>query len=153
MTSAAARAALTAALDNNTTLAARAIAELRVDGWHIVPIGPGRRAKPLDVAFRANTAPVPGGHLEWTGTRNADGRPRYTTTGHRVLTAAQLAWRISRERPAEGQVRPDCGHRGCVAPEHLADRRDRELARAVLAAPTATSGRVAGPAHDTTGDA
>ena len=138
MTSAAARAALTAALDNNTTLAARAITELRVDGWHIVPIGPGRRAKPLDIAFRANTRAVDGGHLEWTGTRNADGRPRYTAPGRRVLTAAQIAWRISRERAAEGQIRPECGHPGCVAPEHLADRRDRDLARAVLVTPTDT---------------
>ncbi|GGY81374.1 hypothetical protein CP967_08485 [Streptomyces nitrosporeus] len=86
----------------------------------------GRRSPlvPLAEAFAARTAPVPGGHLRWTG-YHTEGRPILRRQG-KPLTAQRIAWSLHHTRPPVGPVRAGCGYRGCVAPAHMEDREMRD---------------------------
>ena len=64
---------------------------------------------------------VEGGHLVWTG-------KRVVGVGGVEYTPTRLAWLVADKGPAEGQLVADCGHRGCINPDHLLDAAGR-LAR------------------------
>ncbi|MFI6979333.1 hypothetical protein ACIBSV_12205 [Embleya sp. NPDC050154] len=121
-----------AAIDTTPTHAADILTRLTTAGWQLTRIT-RPHARTLAEAFAQRTRPVPGpdGHLDWTGYRDQGGRPRYQQNGT-AWTGMRLAWTTTRTREPDGNVRADCDHPGCVAPDHLTDRRDRELAAAVL---------------------
>lgn len=86
----------------------------------------------LAEAFRANTRPVDGGHLEWTGERQrVSGTPilRYR---EQTYTAARLAFRLKNGRDPEGYAYAECGLDQCVAPEHVDDTKARMRTREQL---------------------
>ncbi|OPC79955.1 hypothetical protein B4N89_02435 [Embleya scabrispora] len=125
--------AVAAALDTTPTHAADILTRLTNAGWELTRIT-RPHARTLAEAFAQRTQDAGNGHLDWTGFRDRDGRPRYQVAGT-AWTGMRLAWATTRTRPPDGNVRADCDHPGCVAPEHLTDRRDRDLTRAVLGTP------------------
>lgn len=78
-----------------------------------------QRATPRSV-FEAHARPVAGGHVEWRGSGTGP-RPQ-VTVNRRSYSVSHLAFLLGHGREAEGHVKATCGHRGCIAWEHLADR-------------------------------
>ncbi|MFJ7489751.1 hypothetical protein ACIQZB_00570 [Streptomyces sp. NPDC097727] len=80
-------------------------------------------------AFAAQTEPVEGGHLRWTGTREKCGTPvlRWRTL---LQTAYRVAFREQYGREPVGKVSQSCGNPGCVAGLHQEDRLMREARKA-----------------------
>jgi hypothetical protein len=76
----------------------------------------------MTARFDTNTAPVDGGHLEWTGPQRIEWR------GHKWRPAA-LAFYLRTGRQPQGNVLPDCGHCGCVQPQHVEDEAGRTRIR------------------------
>lgn len=68
--------------------------------------------------YDERTAPLGDGHLTWTGSTPVSCEGAYHTP-------TQIAFRVSRGRPAEGIVRRTCKQDGCVLPAHLTDQRER----------------------------
>ncbi|MER5641885.1 hypothetical protein ABT095_33730 [Kitasatospora sp. NPDC002227] len=102
---------------------------------------PNIPAQPLTVEqkWRERTAPLPGGHLEWTGERaTGSGTPVLRHSGQ-AYTAARIAYRIQHGTDPVGHAAPGCGRQHCVAPEHIDDtarrQRDRAALRIVLGSP------------------
>lgn len=97
---------------------------------------PGRRpaATPEDLFWR-RTQPVDGGHLIWTGYRQpqADGTPIFRHGG-RHHSAYRIAFRLKHHREPAGRVTPTCERDGCVAPDHVEDRRIRERTKSTFEA-------------------
>jgi len=85
--------------------------------------GPRERYASIADAFGANTEPVDGGHLRWTGTGR--GNP-YVCFRKQRLTAARVSFELHHGRPPVGIVTPNCGVAGCLAGGHLTDRPIRE---------------------------
>lgn len=83
-------------------------------------------------AFRANTRPVDGGHLEWTGGRQSTSGTPVVRYRDRAYTAGRLAFRLRTGRDPQGQVRAECGVEQCVAPEHVSDTAERQRTREQL---------------------
>lgn len=81
----------------------------------------------IEAKWAARTTPVNGGHLQWSGGPWL----RWHDTLHRP---ARIAYRIRTGREPVGQVRPDCGRPGCVAPNHVEDQPGRQAVRAQLRA-------------------
>ncbi|MFD1656951.1 helix-turn-helix domain-containing protein [Streptomyces caeni] len=80
----------------------------------------------VEDAFRANTAPVDGGHVRWTGyTDSVSGLPVLCYRGRRQ-TAPRVAFTSHHGREPVGKVRRTCEYEGCIAGAHLADRLIRE---------------------------
>jgi len=84
---------------------------------------PNLPAQPLTLEekWQANTRPVDGGHLEWTGERGtASGTPvfRYREKPH---SPAAIAFRIKHDRDPVGYAYAECGLKHCVAPDHVDD--------------------------------
>lgn len=95
-----------------------------------------RQTMSLEEKWRSYTRPADGGHLVWTGERQAtSGTPvmRYREVAY---TAAAVAFRIQHGREPEGYVVADCGMKHCVAPEHVEDTPMRQATRAALRAVT-----------------
>ncbi|MFC8584195.1 hypothetical protein ACFUGD_06520 [Streptomyces sp. NPDC057217] len=92
--------------------------------------------KDITQKFTANTRAVDGGHREWTGPRYQSGTLGRAVIRHegKLWTARKLAFVIATGRLPEGYLTSECDHRGCVAPEHVADRPARTAIRAQLAA-------------------
>lgn len=122
----------------NTDIATRChvrrqvVAEARLD----LGIEPSRRGRALTAAsiedaFRARTRPVGDGHLEWAGATDRDGTPM-VSHGRNYQTARQVAFRIQYGRKPVGNVKPGCGHAGCVAPGHVEDQPMRETFAAIV---------------------
>lgn len=80
-------------------------------------------------AFDAQTEPVEGGHLRWTGPREKCGTPvlRWRTL---LQTAYRVAFRMQYGREPVGKVFRSCGIPGCVAGLHQEDRPMREARKA-----------------------
>lgn len=79
----------------------------------------------MQEAFAAQTEPVEGGHLRWTGTREKCGTPvlRWRTL---LQTAYRVAFRMQHGREPVGKVSRSCGIPGCVAGPHQEDRLMRD---------------------------
>ncbi|WP_189984567.1 hypothetical protein [Streptomyces capoamus] len=87
----------------------------------------------IEDRWREYAKPLPGGHMDWTGERNATSNRPLLSHGYRHHSAAGIAFRIRTGRDPVGQVRADCGMQHCVAPDHVEDapgrRRNREQLR------------------------
>jgi hypothetical protein len=90
----------------------------------------------LEDAWRARTAPLPGGHLAWIGAHDGHGVGVLTYRRGRYA-AARIGFRIANGTDPVGPVKPGCGTPGCVEPTHLDDQprraRDPAALRIVLA--------------------
>jgi len=93
---------------------------------------PGRTA---EQTFRLYAEPYGDGHARWTGPW-AGRSPQICLPGpeRRKVSALRVAFRIRTGREPEGNVKPGCGERGCIAPGHVDDRVGREAVRRMLAA-------------------
>lgn len=93
----------------------------------------------LEDKWRANTRPLDGGHLEWTGERVGNARTPVMRYRDACYSPAAIAWRIKHGREPEGYVIAECGVRQCVAPDCVEDeagrRRLREQLRLLLGGP------------------
>ncbi|KIF67587.1 hypothetical protein HY68_01390 [Streptomyces sp. AcH 505] len=67
------------------------------------------------------TKPLPGGHVEWTGSRQKGSGTPLLRYKQAIYGAAAVAFRIHHGRPPVGQAYADCGHHQCVAPNHVDD--------------------------------
>ena len=103
-----------------------------------LPTNPVYENQPLTLEekWRSLTRPVDGGHLDWVGERaSRSGTPvlRYRETSY---SPAAIAFRIRTGRDAQGRTFAECGHRQCIAPEHVDDLttrlRDRDALRTIL---------------------
>lgn len=65
------------------------------------------------------TVKLSNGHVAWTGRPSLKHRQK-------TYTARQIAFLADRGRHPEGPVHRECPVRGCVAPQHLVDARERE---------------------------
>lgn len=63
------------------------------------------------------SVPAAHGHTTWTG--------RAVTIKGVTYTGAQLAWHVAYGEAPEGHLTVDCGHSGCITPEHLLDAEGR----------------------------
>jgi hypothetical protein len=91
-----------------------------------------RQPLTLEEKWEANTRPVDGGHLEWTGERqSASGTPvlRYREKPH---SPAAIAFRIKHQREPAGYAYAECGLKHCVAPDHVDDEAGRTRTREQL---------------------
>jgi hypothetical protein len=68
------------------------------------------------------------GHLLWPTDK------KQVRTGHRGRrhSVLRVAFRIRHRREPVGQVNTDCGRRGCVHPEHVADQPMRKTYAAIF---------------------
>lgn len=76
--------------------------------------------------YRATAQPTDDGHMEWPFNSNIR-----QPDGTRV-NPARVAFRIRWGREPVGQVRPGCGHDGCVDPDHVEDQVMRQQYRAIF---------------------
>lgn len=83
--------------------------------------------------WNANTQPVDGGHLRWTG-RLRDGSTPAVLHDGREASVRRIAFERLHGRPATGRVLPGCGYGPCVRPEHLEDQVMRDQLEAQYAA-------------------
>ncbi|MEV6180147.1 hypothetical protein [Streptomyces sp. NPDC052015] len=100
-------------------------AELKLPAYTVTPLT-------FEEQWSANTEPVDGGHLRWTG-RLRDGAPAVTHEG-RTLHVRRAAFERLHGRTPQGPVLPGCGWGPCVRPEHLEDRLVRERTDTTFAA-------------------
>ncbi|WP_097866535.1 hypothetical protein [Streptomyces sp. rh34] len=100
---------------------------------HIPQHKPGKppAANP-QVLFDQRVRPVGGGHLDWTGYRNAAGLAAFRWAG-RTYTASRFAFETHYGRPPVGKVIPGCDQDGCVQGSHLEDQPMRQKLRTQLA--------------------
>lgn len=82
-----------------------------------------RQGTSLRSIFDANTEPLPGGHLAWTGSRKIH-------YGGEVFTIKQVAYLVGKGRQPSGQIRSTCGISECVLADHIADTADRASLKA-----------------------
>jgi DNA invertase Pin-like site-specific DNA recombinase len=94
----------------------------------------------LAEALHAQTEPVDGGHVRWTGPEG--GVPRVSHHKQRV-SAASFSFSLHHGRPPVGHALPVCGMDGCLAGRHLADRPMREANQRADKAFDAIFGRAA----------
>ena len=85
----------------------------------------------VEAAFRARTRPVAGGHLEWTGPRQANGTPVFRHRG-KMYTASRIAFRLRTGREPQGYAQPECDMDHCVEPAHIEDTPGRTRLREQL---------------------
>lgn len=93
---------------------------------------PAEQRRTLEEKWASHTRPADGGHLEWTGERQAtSGTPvmRYKDV---YYSPAAIAFRIRHSRDADGYAIADCGMRHCVAPDHVEDEAGRTRNREQL---------------------
>lgn len=75
--------------------------------------------------WAANTEPVDGGHIRWTG-RLRDGSTPAVLHEGRDASPRRIVFERLHGRPAVGRVLPGCGFGPCVQPAHLEDQPMRE---------------------------
>lgn len=73
-----------------------------------------QRERTLKTIVEDNTAPLPGGHLAWTGAQ----KPGFNG---QVYTPKQLCFTADRGHPPAGRLRAECGIDECVLPAHLVE--------------------------------
>lgn len=79
----------------------------------------------LEAAWRSRTRPADGGHLDWVP---SDRRLYWKQCRYE---AGHVAFMLrTRGRAPVGRVRAECGHPGCVAPQHVDDATARNRTRA-----------------------
>jgi hypothetical protein len=83
--------------------------------------------------WAANTEPVAGGHIRWTG-RLRDGSTPAVLHEGRDASPRRIAFERLHGRAAVGRVLPGCGFGPCVRPAHLEDQVLRERLDAQFAA-------------------
>lgn len=93
---------------------------------------PVRTVPSLEEKWRKATKPVPGGHLEWTGSRVGESRTPVLFHQDTTHTAARVSFRLRTGRDPVGPVRSECGVLHCVAPEHVEDEPGRARLREQL---------------------
>jgi len=92
-------------------------------------VAPFRRTKTVDEQLdRFCSIPDPDGHVHWSGSVATNGTPRIRMDGNDFPAAHQVFERRA-GRPAEGQVRADCGMKHCLAPGHVMDDIERRKVR------------------------
>jgi hypothetical protein len=122
-------------LRTNPKRAAQLRAELNLPATAVVALTFAER-------WAANTEPVGGGHLRWTG-RFRDGDTPAVTDGGRTVHVRRAAFERLHGRPPVGLVLPGCGRGDCVRPEHLEDRPMRDQLAAQYHAIFGTTGAAA----------
>ena len=78
----------------------------------------------VEDTFHAQTEPLDGGHLKWTG--YTEGRLPMLFFRSQRIPAPRVAFRLHYGRAPEGQITRTCEVEGCVAGLCLADRLVRE---------------------------
>ncbi|WP_455768925.1 WhiB family transcriptional regulator [Micromonospora aurantiaca (nom. illeg.)] len=68
--------------------------------------------------FNNNTAPLDGGHAQWTGSQKVCFKGQ-------TFTPKQFAFTLDRGRAPDGRITSECGVTGCILPSHLKDQRER----------------------------
>lgn len=79
----------------------------------------------FDERWDANTEPVDGGHIQWTGRLRAGSNPTVRHEG-RYISPRRTVFERLHGRPAVGRVLPGCGYGPCVRPDHLEDQPMRD---------------------------
>ena len=97
-----------------------------------VPAFANRRVS-FEERWAANTEPVDGGHIRWTG-RLRDGSTPAVLHEGRDASPRRIAFERLHGRAAVGRVLSGCGFGPCVRPEHLEDQPMRERLDAQFAA-------------------
>jgi hypothetical protein len=93
---------------------------------------PGTALRTVEERWAANVVQVGGGHMEWRGSRaTSAGTPVLRFRGE-TYSVAGIAFSMRTGRAPVGQVRPECEHPGCVAPDHTADDEERTRIRQQL---------------------
>jgi hypothetical protein len=87
----------------------------------------------FDDRWDANTEPVDGGHIRWTG-RLRDGTNPAVLHEGRDASPRRIVFERLHGRPATGRVQPGCGYGPCVRPDHLEDQVMRDQLDGQLAA-------------------
>jgi hypothetical protein len=82
--------------------------------------------------WAARVVPVDGGHLEWTGERRTSSATPVMRYRDVAMSPAAIAFRKRTGREPVGQVRAECDHPQCVAPEHVEDEPGRQALRLQL---------------------
>lgn len=108
--------------------------ELRVDKHRVRRIRdeldlpayvPIEQTRTIEEKWKLYARPVDGGHIEWTGERvGAAGSPvmRYKDGSY---SPAAIAFEIRHGRPPQGYAIAECGHKRCIAPDHVDDEAGR----------------------------
>ncbi|WP_079153810.1 hypothetical protein [Streptomyces malaysiensis] len=86
----------------------------------------------LEEKWAANTRPVEGGHLEWTGERQSTSGTPVLRYWPKTYSPAGIAFRIKHGREPKGYTYADCGYQHCVAPDHVDDEPGRARTREQL---------------------
>lgn len=86
----------------------------------------------LEEKWAARTRPLKGGHLEWLGEHVGSAGTPVMRYREKSYTAAAIAFRIRTGRDPQGYAIAECGHRHCVAPDHVEDEPGRARAREQL---------------------
>lgn len=74
------------------------------------------------------SAPDPDGHMRWSGSVSSSGVPRVRSGGKEISATHAIFERRTGRKP-QGQVRPGCQVKHCVAPRHLMDDLERRKVR------------------------
>jgi hypothetical protein len=91
--------------------------------------GRARAHASFEDAYRAHAIPALDGHMQWTGPINHTTRTPLIMHGGQRTTAYRIAFQLQYDRAPEGQIRPACGVRDCVAGPHLHDAILRKAAK------------------------
>ncbi|MFF7966708.1 hypothetical protein ACFZC3_15240 [Streptomyces sp. NPDC007903] len=83
----------------------------------------------LEQKWSALTRALDGGHLEWCGEKVGPSESPVMRYKGRSYSPTKIAFTIQHGRPPEGQVKPECGMRHCVAPTHVEDQPGRTRLR------------------------
>lgn len=103
----------------------KAIARIRRE----VGVDTFSRTVPVAEQLKAKVAPADAdGHQLWTGALTSGGVPRMRVDKADVPVSHVIFEQRTGRQPV-GQVRPDCGVKGCVAPGHLLDDTERRAVR------------------------
>lgn len=86
----------------------------------------------LEEKWATFTKQLPGGHVEWTGSRQRRSGTPILRYKQAMYTAAAVAFRIRHGRPPVGQAYADCNHHQCVALDHVQDTTTRGQLREAL---------------------
>ncbi|MFJ1695730.1 WhiB family transcriptional regulator [Streptomyces sp. NPDC088252] len=85
------------------------------EATRIIAAVQARQERTPATVWADRTAPLTDGHTAWTGSSPV-------TIHGTSYTPMQLAWQITYGERPEGHLTANCGHKGCVTPDHLVDR-------------------------------
>ncbi|MDX2698962.1 helix-turn-helix domain-containing protein [Streptomyces ipomoeae] len=86
----------------------------------------------LEEKWRANTRPIEGGHLEWTGERVNASRTPVMRYKDQYYSPAAIAFRIKHGREPQGYVIAECDVKHCISPDCVDDEAGRQRTREQL---------------------